>query len=229
MRLDHGLVVLTAVVLKGAADHDTLACQSVRGLCHFGQFHLHSGLHQAFHQLHISLIIEESLHTCGYCLAHPFNLQQIVDRSRAQAVDVSEMSSQGLGHHFSHKANAKRIEHTVERHLPRGCNAIHKFLGRLLTRAIGAAKVGHTKRIKVGHITNETAVKIKGCRLRTQRVNIHRFSTHKVLDATFELRRTSCIIGAIVRSFALISHQRRATLRTSFHKLHMLGIGIGTR
>ena len=49
---------------------------------------------------------------------------------------------------------------------------------------------------------------------RAQSINIHRFATHEMLYLALDLRRTSRIIGAIMRRFALIACQRATTFRT---------------
>ena len=57
----------------------------------------------------------------------------------------------------------------------------------------------------------------------SKRIDIHRLARDKMFYAAFDLRRTSRVIGAIVRCLALISHQFGTTLRTMGDELYTLG------
>ena len=44
-----------------------------------------------------------------------------------------------------------------------------------------------------------------------------------MLDASFDLRWTASVVGAVPSSLALIANQRRAALRTALDELYLLG------
>ena len=60
-------------------------------------------------------------------------------------------------------------------------------------------------------------------RLRTKRIYVHRLAGYKVLYAAFYLWRTTCIVGAIPRSLALVANKRCSAFRTTLDELYWLG------
>ena len=63
-----------------------------------------------------------------------------------------------------------------------------------------------------------TVVVVDG--LRAQGVDVHRLAGNEVLNATFDLWRTACVVRTVPGSLTFIAHQGRAAFRTAFDKLH---------
>ena len=224
MLLDERLVFVAAVMLEHAADDDALARQFVRRALHllFREAHLQSVAAQTLHDIHILRVMEIGDDAPGHHLADAFHLHQVFQRGIHQRIDVLEMTRQQLAGSLAHKADAEGKDHTLERHLTGGVDALDDILCRQPAVLVAARNLGNGEVVEVGHVVDKSAAPVFVHRLGAQRHDVHGPPGDEMLDSPLDLRRTTAVVRTIVNGLALIAHQRRAAFGTARDELHRL-------
>ena len=135
MRLYHRLVLVAAMLCKGARDNDTLPCQCLRNYLRRFSLHLQACVLQAVDNLSVALVGKVSDDIIRYLLAHILHRYQLLSVGNLQLLQRCEAACQFLRRGLAHHAYAEGEEHTLPWHEQAVSDTVENVLRRLLAEA----------------------------------------------------------------------------------------------